>query len=107
MLLALYEAVHLNRNFVITLTQCHTPTSPVQTPPESPTSTIPRSQSMTVIEKETDTKLNSSNEVLPTNLLVTFLEYSSIVMQGIKGISESGAIFRYFTHSIITCMLYT
>ncbi|CAD5118074.1 DgyrCDS6813 [Dimorphilus gyrociliatus] len=82
MLLALYEAVHLNRNFVITLTQCHT--SPVQTPPESPATTIARSQSMPVNEKEPDSKINCSNEVLPTNLLATFLEYSSIVMQGIK-----------------------
>lgn len=77
-LLALYEAVHLNRNFITALT-----TATESSTPPSPANTLERSVSnasspeslndneanivSTIPEIETSTQ--------PTNLLVTFLEY--------------------------------
>ncbi|XP_046565676.1 armadillo-like helical domain-containing protein 3 [Haliotis rubra] len=80
-LLALYEAIHLNRNFITALTHAHTPSSPA-TPPSSPvTTTSP------VLDNQGGQPENV-NEVAtatqPTNLLVTFLEYSSIIFQDTK-----------------------
>lgn len=79
-LLALYEAIHLNRNFITALTHSHTPSLP-STPPDSP-STPPRldSEGKPVFEPNTTTEHGNQ----PTNLLVTFLEYSSIVIQDTK-----------------------
>lgn len=77
-LLALYEAIHLNRNFITALTHTHTPSTPA-TPPSSPVLT-PGSpfqgpqNDPTLVEPICQ----------PTNLLVTFLEYSSVVIQDTK-----------------------
>lgn len=79
-LLALYEAIHLNRNFITTLTHTHTPSSPA-TPPISPISPA----SIPFEEQDPNLNVNPDEPTKqPTNLLVTFLEYSSIVMQDTK-----------------------
>ena len=86
-LLALYEAIHLNRNFITTLTQCHTPSTPATPPdvPSSPTTsgpTVPKSPLETASSFEA--ALHADTTTHPTNLLVTFLQYSSIILQDIK-----------------------
>ncbi|KAM4750330.1 armadillo-like helical domain-containing protein 3 isoform 1-T3 [Anableps anableps] len=85
-LLALYEAVHLNRNFITVLAQSHpeidiavTPTTPTPTTPTTPLGTTPPSLDvMNSPELPLDPNLQTSN------LLITFLKYASIVMQDTK-----------------------
>ncbi|KAJ3614215.1 hypothetical protein NHX12_017790 [Muraenolepis orangiensis] len=85
-LLALYEAVHLNRNFITVLAQSHpeidmgvTSTSPTPTTPTTPLGTTPPSlDAMNNPELPLDPNLQTSN------LLITFLKYASIVMQDTK-----------------------
>ncbi|KAL2089840.1 hypothetical protein ACEWY4_014528 [Coilia grayii] len=85
-LLALYEAVHLNRNFITVLAQSHpeidmaaTSIEPTPTTPTTPLSTTPPSLDlMNSAELPLDPNLQTSN------LLITFLKYSSIVMQDTK-----------------------
>lgn len=83
-LVALYEAVHLNRNFVTTLAQTQTESS---TPP-SPLSTTPTSNILPVTE--------------PSNLLVTFFQYCSIVMQDTKCEASVNNVKLCFI--ILTCI---
>uniref|UniRef100_A0A8C9ST27 Armadillo like helical domain containing 3 n=1 Tax=Scleropages formosus TaxID=113540 RepID=A0A8C9ST27_SCLFO len=86
-LLALYEAVHLNRNFITVLAQSHpeidivsTPSVAAPTMPIAPLGTTPPSLDMLASpELPLDPNLQTSN------LLITFLKYSSIVMQDTKG----------------------
>ncbi|XP_064601985.1 LOW QUALITY PROTEIN: armadillo-like helical domain-containing protein 3 [Liolophura sinensis] len=81
-LLALYEAIHLNRNFITALTHSHTHSTPT-TPPASPVTANPPSFETANTPTEIPaTPLEPISQ--PTNLLVTFLEYSSIVMQDTK-----------------------
>ncbi|GCB69583.1 hypothetical protein scyTo_0010583 [Scyliorhinus torazame] len=88
-LLALYEAVHLNRNFITVLAQSHPdmglvsiPTTP--TLPTTPTTPLgnmsPSSDVMNSSELPLDPNLHTSN------LLITFLKYCSIVMQDTKAL---------------------
>ncbi|KAG8135724.1 hypothetical protein E2320_008716 [Naja naja] len=85
-LLALYEAVHLNRNFITVLAQSHPeiglvtmPESPVPTTPVTPLGTTPPSSDViSTVELPLDADVQTSN------LLITFLKYSSIVMQDTK-----------------------
>ncbi|KAJ6669193.1 hypothetical protein lerEdw1_008002 [Lerista edwardsae] len=85
-LLALYEAVHLNRNFITVLAQSHPeiglvtmPESPIPTTPVTPLGTTPPSSDViSTVELPLDADVQTSN------LLITFLKYSSIVMQDTK-----------------------
>ncbi|KAK6487244.1 armadillo-like helical domain-containing protein 3 isoform X1 [Huso huso] len=85
-LLALYEAVHLNRNFITVLAQSHpeidlvtTPSAPVPTTPTAPLGTAPPS-----VDVMSSTELPLDPNLQTSNLLITFLKYSSIVMQDTK-----------------------
>uniref|UniRef100_A0A8I6A824 Armadillo-like helical domain containing 3 n=1 Tax=Rattus norvegicus TaxID=10116 RepID=A0A8I6A824_RAT len=85
-LLALYEAVHLNRNFITVLAQSHpemglvtTPVSPTPTTPATPLGTTPPSSDVI-----SSVELSLDADVQTSNLLITFLKYSSIVMQDTK-----------------------
>lgn len=73
-LIALYEAVHYNRNFMTTLTHCHTSNNY-----ESHPSVMQQAQAVT---NNPDLKSPSDNQF--SNLLVTFFQYCSIVMQDTK-----------------------
>lgn len=64
-LIALYEAVHYNRNFMTTLTHCHTSNNY-----ESHPSVMQQTQSIT-----NNIDLNSSTDNQFSNLLVTFFQY--------------------------------
>ncbi|XP_013385441.1 UPF0668 protein C10orf76 homolog [Lingula anatina] len=81
MLLALYEAVHLNRNFITTLTHVHTASAPT-TPPQSPAT--PQSPVLEGTDAALSGNVDLSAHDQPTSLLVTFLEYTSIIMQNTK-----------------------
>ncbi|XP_043268628.1 armadillo-like helical domain-containing protein 3 isoform X1 [Venturia canescens] len=73
LLLALYEATHLNRNFVTTLAYTQSDTSAPPSPNNTlgPNAVAPGSQPPDVMAQ-------------PFNLLATFLQYCSIVMQVIR-----------------------
>ncbi|XP_055874531.1 armadillo-like helical domain-containing protein 3 [Biomphalaria glabrata] len=94
LLLALYEAVHLNRNFITALTHSHTPSS-ATTPPLSPVITNPPPlsdgsplPSPTQDRPASPQTFPPANVIQPTNLLVTFLQYSSIVTQETKDLTR-------------------
>ncbi|XP_046658761.1 armadillo-like helical domain-containing protein 3 [Homalodisca vitripennis] len=84
LLLALYEAVHLNRNFVTTLAHSQTETS---TPP-SPSNSLAAGEPLEATQ--------------PSNLLVTFFQYCSIVMQDTK--SEASVNNVKLCFIILTCI---
>ncbi|CAC5417865.1 Armadillo-like helical domain-containing protein 3 [Mytilus coruscus] len=83
-LLALYEAIHLNRNFITALTHTHTPSTPA-TPPSSPVLS-PGNPLLNQVPKTDPALLEPTCQ--PTNLLVTFLEYSSVVLQDTKDVTQ-------------------
>uniref|UniRef100_A0A671TKK3 Armadillo like helical domain containing 3 n=1 Tax=Sparus aurata TaxID=8175 RepID=A0A671TKK3_SPAAU len=85
-LLALYEAVHLNRNFITVLAQSHpemdiaaTPITPTPTTPTTPLGTTPPS-----LDMMNNPELPLDPNLQTSNLLITFLKYASIVMQDTK-----------------------
>uniref|UniRef100_A0A673CDY7 Armadillo-like helical domain-containing protein n=1 Tax=Sphaeramia orbicularis TaxID=375764 RepID=A0A673CDY7_9TELE len=79
-LLALYEAVHLNRNFITVLAQVHDYTHPpYPTTPTTPLGTTPPS-----LDMMNNPELPLDPNLQTSNLLITFLKYASIVMQDTK-----------------------
>uniref|UniRef100_A0A3P8U416 Armadillo like helical domain containing 3 n=1 Tax=Amphiprion percula TaxID=161767 RepID=A0A3P8U416_AMPPE len=85
-LLALYKAVHLNRNFITVLAQSHpeidipvVPTTPTPTTPTTPLGTTPPS-----LDMMNNPELPLDPNLQTSNLLITFLKYASIVMQDNK-----------------------
>lgn len=81
-LLALYEAVHLNRNFITALTTATDPSTPPSpantldrsaTPPPPATPDAPQPPHPAQTPPQVSVEMEAS--VQPTNLLVTFLEY--------------------------------
>ena len=100
-LLALYEAVHLNRNFIATLGHYQTESTlnnvdktPIATDGDQTPTTPSGSQSGISIEE-----IISGT---PSNLLVTFLEYCSIVMQDTK--SEASINTVKLSFLILLCV---
>ncbi|CAG5028392.1 unnamed protein product [Parnassius apollo] len=77
MLLALYEAAHLNRNFMTTL--AHSSSAAASSAPPSPPATLPPHQSPPNLAQ-----IQALDNDQPTNLLVTFFQYCSIVMADTK-----------------------
>lgn len=69
-LLALYENIHLNRNFITTLAHTQNESSP-----PSPSNTLQNSAS------SSDLATANFQDVQPTNLFVSLFEYCSIVMK--------------------------
>lgn len=85
-LLALYEAVHLNRNFITVLAQSRpeidmatTNVEPVPTTPTTPLGTTPP-----LLDLMNTAELPLDPNMQTSNLLISFLKYSSIVMQDTK-----------------------
>ncbi|CAB3976815.1 Hypothetical predicted protein [Paramuricea clavata] len=96
-LLALYEAVHLNRHFFTVLSHVTTPNTHSATPPLSPTSPIP------VVDRPTHVHVHDESVAQQaSNLLVTFLTYSSIVLVNIRG--DDGASHAKLCFIILTCI---
>ncbi|XP_076069430.1 armadillo-like helical domain-containing protein 3 isoform X1 [Oratosquilla oratoria] len=103
-LLALYEAVHLNRNFITALTTATDPSTP-----PSPANTLDRGTTPPSTDEQGNQNGESANNknelevsIQPTNLLVTFLEYCSLVMQDTKTEESLNNVKLCFV--IITCI---
>ncbi|RWS04980.1 hypothetical protein B4U79_01113 [Dinothrombium tinctorium] len=89
-LLAFYKAVHLNRNFISLLTNSQTDTNGI----------LRNSSSNTEINNEINSDLAVLNP--PSNLLVTFLEFCSIVMLHTK--DEANTDTSRLCFIILTCI---
>lgn len=85
-LLALYENIHLNRNFITTLS--HTSLQNDSQPP-SPSNTLQSSAQSTDLSSP-EALLQT---VTPTNLFVSLFEYCSIIMKMKDAIPESGGFY--------------
>lgn len=94
LLLALYEAVHLNRNFITTLAHTQAETSS----PPSPSNTL------SIGQPTPDLSAAPLIDVTqyPTNLLVAVFQYCSIVMQDNKNESSNTNLKLCFL--ILTCI---
>lgn len=104
-LLALYQAVHLNRNFIATLAEYQTEAaSPKPTPSQHQAQLREKN---TVVSPAGSESLNVPGAIVtanvtPSNLLVTFLEYCSIVMQDTK--TESSQNTNKLSFLILLCI---
>ncbi|XP_030373871.1 armadillo-like helical domain-containing protein 3 [Scaptodrosophila lebanonensis] len=95
LLLALYEAVHLNRNFITTL--AHTQAESSSAPP-SPSNTLSLTQPVPDLANAPIIDMTQ----YPTNLLVAVFQYCSIVMQDNK--NESSIANLKLCFLILTCI---
>lgn len=101
LLLALYEAIHLNRNFITTLAQTQTESSA----PPSPSNTLSHNQAAAagaVVASDLKAPILDAMTLSPTNLLVAVFQYCSIVMQDHK--NESSAANLKLCLLILTCI---
>lgn len=102
LLLALYEAIHLNRNFITTLAQTQAESSA----PPSPSNTLSHNQAAAAAAvASSDLKsapILDAMTLSPTNLLVAVFQYASIVMQDHK--NESSAANLKLCFLILTCI---
>lgn len=96
MLLALYEAAHLNRNFMTTL--AHSSSAAASSAPPSPPATLPPHQTPPNLSQ-----IQALDNDQPTNLLVTFFQYCSIVMADTR--SESSINKCSLCFIILTCIV--
>lgn len=96
-LLALYEAVHLNRNFITILTNSQTESCSTS----SASSSAPLSATEHSPHDLAPVDVNTMDQP-PSNLLVTFLEFCSIVMQKTK--DEDNANTTKLGFIILTCI---
>lgn len=94
LLLALYEAVHLNRNFITTLAHTQTDTSS----PPSPSNTL---NAGVTPDLSTPPPIIDPTQY-PTNLFVAVFQYCSIVMQDHK--NESSVVNLKLCLLILTCI---
>ncbi|KAL5470713.1 hypothetical protein EMCRGX_G028719 [Ephydatia muelleri] len=78
-LLALYEAIHLNRNFVTVLTHTRLPSQPAT--PTSPSPAVDRTLQVPSAVPDSPTPMGIKQ---PSNLMGTFLTLSSVLLQNIK-----------------------
>ncbi|XP_018804172.1 PREDICTED: UPF0668 protein C10orf76 homolog [Bactrocera latifrons] len=94
LLLALYEAVHLNRNFITTLAHTQAETSA----PPSPSNTLNLAEPVPDLASAPIIDMTQ----YPTNLLVAVFQYCSIVMQDNK--NESSVANLKLCFLILTCI---
>ncbi|EDW42957.1 armadillo-like helical domain-containing protein 3 isoform X1 [Drosophila sechellia] len=94
LLLALYEAVHLNRNFITTLAHTQAESSA----PPSPSNTLSLAQPVPDLSNAPIIDITQ----YPTNLLVAVFQYCSIVMQDNK--NESSIANLKLCFLILTCI---
>lgn len=94
LLLALYEAVHLNRNFITTLAHTQTESSA----PPSPSNTLQINTPVPDLQAAPMIDMTQ----YPTNLLVAVFQYCSIVMQDNK--NESSIANLKLCFLILTCI---
>ncbi|XP_001661944.2 UPF0668 protein C10orf76 homolog [Aedes aegypti] len=94
LLLALYEAVHLNRNFITTLATTQAESSS----PPSPSNTLNSHHSISDLSSAPIIDVTQ----YPTNLLVAVFQYCSVVMMDHK--NESSAVNLKLCFIILTCI---
>lgn len=94
LLLALYEAIHLNRNFITTLAHVQTDTSSPPSPSNTLNSALPAPDlaNYPLIDIMTQ----------PSSLLVVFFQYCSIVMQDTK--TDTGTNTVKLCFLILSCI---
>lgn len=108
LLLALYEAVHLNRNFITTLAHTQAESSAPPSPSNTLSANQPLPAELSAAAVAAAEAAGSSSAVLdvtqqyPSNLLVAVFQYCSIVMQDNK--NESSAANLKLCLLILTCI---